>query len=63
MATKLYTNLWDFQLYEAINDLQNLAQFGSGFLLLATLSIQVIHLYIYQLEKCANLLSILLVGI
>ena len=55
MAIKLYTNLWNFKLYEAINDLQNLAQVGSGFLLLATLSIQVIHLYIYQLEKCANL--------
>lgn len=63
MATKLHTNVLDFQLYEAINDLQNLAQFGSGFLLLATLSIQVTHSYIYQLEKCANLLSILLVGI
>ena len=57
------TLISNFQLYEAINDLQTLAQFGSGFLLLAILSIQVIHLYIYQLEKCANLLSILLVGI
>lgn len=57
---KMYTNLWNFQLYEAINDLQTLSQFGSGFLLPATLSIQLIHLYIYQTKKCANPLSILL---
>lgn len=50
-------NVLDFQLYEAINDLQILASLGQVFLLLATLSIKW-HIYTFiNLKMCKSFIN------